>query len=117
MGRQRAVGGLCSPRALRPHLGLGVVTRLPSAKTRTLLAGQRSALPFGHPARAASPPAHWHQEAAGEDTSHKIHGNMEMRDSASSARTSGTEICDSHFPINLHVSLPLAEMNISEINY
>nr|XP_023681771.1 microtubule-associated tumor suppressor candidate 2-like [Paramormyrops kingsleyae] len=65
-GRQRAVGGLCSPRALRPQLGLGVVTRLPSAKTRTLLAGQRSALPFGHPARAASPPAHWYQEATGE---------------------------------------------------
>uniref|UniRef100_W5MR69 Uncharacterized protein n=1 Tax=Lepisosteus oculatus TaxID=7918 RepID=W5MR69_LEPOC len=44
-----------SSMVLRPQLGLGAVTRLPSAKTRMLLAGQRSALSFNHPTQAASP--------------------------------------------------------------
>ncbi|XP_029111678.1 microtubule-associated tumor suppressor candidate 2 isoform X1 [Scleropages formosus] len=57
LGQHRAMSLSCSPRIIRPQLGLGAVTRLPSAKTRMLFAGQRSALPPGHSARAASPPA------------------------------------------------------------
>ncbi|KAM9359605.1 microtubule-associated tumor suppressor candidate 2 [Symphorus nematophorus] len=42
-----------SPRALRPQLGLGAVTRQPAAKTRVQQAGQRSAAAPGHSAQAA----------------------------------------------------------------
>ncbi|KAG7471191.1 hypothetical protein MATL_G00121790 [Megalops atlanticus] len=50
-----AAGLFRSPRALRPQLGLGAVTRLPSAKNRMVLAGQRSALSFSHPTQVVSP--------------------------------------------------------------
>ncbi|XP_066521977.1 microtubule-associated tumor suppressor candidate 2 [Hoplias malabaricus] len=37
-----------SPRALRPQLGLGAVTRQPTAKNRMVMPGQRSASPLSH---------------------------------------------------------------------
>ncbi|KAJ8391451.1 hypothetical protein AAFF_G00089250 [Aldrovandia affinis] len=59
-----------APRALRPQLGLGAVTRLPSAKSRMLLAGQRSALTFSHPVQMANPSAHCYQDCSG--VSHQL---------------------------------------------
>uniref|UniRef100_A0A3B1K958 Microtubule associated scaffold protein 2 n=1 Tax=Astyanax mexicanus TaxID=7994 RepID=A0A3B1K958_ASTMX len=41
-----------SPRALRPQLGLGAVTRQPTTRTRVMMPGQRSASPLSH----AAPP-------------------------------------------------------------
>ncbi|XP_017552303.1 microtubule-associated tumor suppressor candidate 2 isoform X1 [Pygocentrus nattereri] len=41
-----------SPRALRPQLGLGAVTRQPTTKTRMIIPGQRSASPLSHAAPA-----------------------------------------------------------------
>ncbi|XP_077063834.1 microtubule-associated tumor suppressor candidate 2 [Siphateles boraxobius] len=40
------------PRALRPQLGLGAVTRQPATKNRTVLPGQRSASPLSYTAPA-----------------------------------------------------------------
>ncbi|KAG9265008.1 hypothetical protein AMEX_G21361 [Astyanax mexicanus] len=37
-----------SPRALRPQLGLGAVTRQPTTRTRMMMPGQRSASPLSH---------------------------------------------------------------------
>ncbi|KAL4647734.1 microtubule-associated tumor suppressor candidate 2-like [Arapaima gigas] len=66
LGQHQALNLSSSPRSIRPQLGLGAVTRLPSATTRMLFAGQRSALPFGHPARSASPMAFCCLESAAE---------------------------------------------------
>lgn len=52
-----------SPRALRPQLGLGAVTRQPAAKTRVQQAGQRPALVPSPSAPAAGASTH---DAAGE---------------------------------------------------
>ncbi|KAK9962565.1 hypothetical protein ABG768_007922, partial [Culter alburnus] len=49
------------PRALRPQLGLGAVTRQPATKNRTVLPGQRSASPLSYTAPAAQAPSS-HQE-------------------------------------------------------
>ncbi|XP_070685442.1 microtubule-associated tumor suppressor candidate 2 [Pempheris klunzingeri] len=55
-----------SPRALRPQLGLGAVTRQPVAKTRVQQAGQRSAPTPGHPAQAAGASTQGYLDPAGE---------------------------------------------------
>ncbi|KAJ8368587.1 hypothetical protein SKAU_G00086150 [Synaphobranchus kaupii] len=62
MGPHETAGLFRSPRALRPQLGLGAVTRLPSAKSRMLMTGQRSALTFSHPTQMVSPPPQCYQE-------------------------------------------------------
>ncbi|ROL55228.1 Microtubule-associated tumor suppressor candidate 2 [Anabarilius grahami] len=49
------------PRALRPQLGLGAITRQPATKNRTVLPGQRSASPLSYTAPAAQAPSS-HQE-------------------------------------------------------
>ncbi|KAF4103875.1 microtubule-associated tumor suppressor candidate 2 [Onychostoma macrolepis] len=51
------------PRALRPQLGLGAVTRQPASKNRTVLPGQRSASPLSYTAPAVQAPS-CHQEPA-----------------------------------------------------
>ncbi|XP_042626740.1 microtubule-associated tumor suppressor candidate 2-like [Cyprinus carpio] len=51
------------PRALRPQLGLGAVTRQPATKNRMVLAGQRSASPLSYTAPAVQAPTS-HQEPA-----------------------------------------------------
>ncbi|XP_043114343.1 microtubule-associated tumor suppressor candidate 2 [Puntigrus tetrazona] len=51
------------PRALKPQLGLGAVTRQPAAKNRTVLPGQRSASPLSYTAPAVQAPSS-HQEPA-----------------------------------------------------
>lgn len=53
-----------SPRALRPQLGLGAVTRQPAAKTRVQQTGQRSTP--SHSAQAAGVSTQSHQDHAGE---------------------------------------------------
>ncbi|XP_028428631.1 microtubule-associated tumor suppressor candidate 2 [Perca flavescens] len=55
-----------SPRALRPQLGLGAVTRQPAAKTRVQQTGQRSAPGPGQCAQAAATAARGYQDPAGE---------------------------------------------------
>ncbi|XP_035240986.1 microtubule-associated tumor suppressor candidate 2 isoform X1 [Anguilla anguilla] len=62
MGPHEAAGLFRSPRVLRPQLGLGAVTRLPSAKNRMLVTGQRSAMTFSHPTPMASPPLQCYQD-------------------------------------------------------
>lgn len=52
-----------SPRALRPQLGLGAVTRQPAAKTRVQHTGQRSAPP---PSQMTGAPGLGYQDPAGE---------------------------------------------------
>ncbi len=52
------------PRALRPQLGLGAVTRQPATKNRTVLLGQRSASPLSYTAPAVQASSS-HQEHAG----------------------------------------------------
>ncbi|XP_066555973.1 microtubule-associated tumor suppressor candidate 2 isoform X2 [Amia ocellicauda] len=47
-----------SSMVLRPQLGLGAVSRLPSTKSRMLLASQRSALTFSHQAHMANAASH-----------------------------------------------------------
>ncbi|XP_050985776.1 microtubule-associated tumor suppressor candidate 2 [Labeo rohita] len=49
------------PRALRPQLGLGAVTRQPATKNRTVIPGQRSASPLSYMAPAVQAPSS-HQE-------------------------------------------------------
>ncbi|XP_026138589.1 microtubule-associated tumor suppressor candidate 2 [Carassius auratus] len=51
------------PRALRPQLGLGAVTRQPATKNRMVLPGQRSASPLSYMAPAVQAPSS-HQEPA-----------------------------------------------------
>ncbi|KAA0702313.1 Microtubule-associated tumor suppressor candidate 2 -like protein [Triplophysa tibetana] len=58
-----AAGVFRLPRALRPQLGLGAVTRQPATKNRTVLPGQRSASPLSYTAPAGQAPSS-HQEPA-----------------------------------------------------
>ncbi|XP_072547879.1 microtubule-associated tumor suppressor candidate 2 isoform X2 [Salminus brasiliensis] len=44
-----------SPRALKPQLGLGAVTRQPTTRTRMMMPGQRSASPLSHAAPPGQP--------------------------------------------------------------
>ncbi|XP_074535089.1 microtubule-associated tumor suppressor candidate 2 isoform X2 [Halichoeres trimaculatus] len=55
-----------SPRALRPQLGLGAVTRQPAAKTRVQQTGQRSAAAPSHSTQAAGASGQGHQDHAAE---------------------------------------------------
>ncbi|XP_068440575.1 microtubule-associated tumor suppressor candidate 2 homolog isoform X2 [Clinocottus analis] len=55
-----------SPRALRPQLGLGAVTRQPAAKTRVHQTGQRSAPVPGQSAQAGGASTHGYLDSAGE---------------------------------------------------
>ncbi|KAM6988466.1 microtubule-associated tumor suppressor candidate 2 isoform 1-T1 [Tautogolabrus adspersus] len=55
-----------SPRALRPQLGLGAVTRQPAAKTRSQQTGQRSAVAPSHSAQTAGASTQGHQDHAAE---------------------------------------------------
>ncbi|XP_044210864.1 microtubule-associated tumor suppressor candidate 2 isoform X2 [Thunnus albacares] len=55
-----------SPRALRPQLGLGAVTRQPAAKTRVQQTGQRSAQGLSQSAQAAGASTQGHQDPTGE---------------------------------------------------
>ncbi|XP_035535519.1 microtubule-associated tumor suppressor candidate 2 [Morone saxatilis] len=55
-----------SPRALRPQLGLGAVTRQPAARTRVQQTGQRSAPAPSHSAQAAGVSTQSYQDPAGE---------------------------------------------------
>ncbi|XP_031719358.1 microtubule-associated tumor suppressor candidate 2 isoform X2 [Anarrhichthys ocellatus] len=55
-----------SPRALRPQLGLGAVTRQPAAKTRVQQTGQRSAPVPGQSAQAVGASTHGYPDPAGE---------------------------------------------------
>ncbi|KAG9348426.1 hypothetical protein JZ751_002161 [Albula glossodonta] len=68
VGPHEAGGLFRSPRALRPQLGLGAVTRLPSAKNRMLLAGQRSAVSFSHPSQTGSPSTQCYQNPTDVET-------------------------------------------------
>ncbi|XP_048840410.1 microtubule-associated tumor suppressor candidate 2 homolog isoform X2 [Brienomyrus brachyistius] len=61
-----AAGAFRAPRALRPQLGLGAVNRIPSMKSRMLLAGQKSALVVSQPVQAVTPISHAYQDPAGE---------------------------------------------------
>uniref|UniRef100_UPI0037E7565A microtubule-associated tumor suppressor candidate 2 homolog n=1 Tax=Semicossyphus pulcher TaxID=241346 RepID=UPI0037E7565A len=63
---QEGGGVYRSPRALRPQLGLGAVTRQPAAKARVQQTGQRSAAAPSHSAQAAGVSSQGHQEHAGE---------------------------------------------------
>uniref|UniRef100_A0A667XY08 Microtubule associated tumor suppressor candidate 2a n=1 Tax=Myripristis murdjan TaxID=586833 RepID=A0A667XY08_9TELE len=63
---QEAGGVYRSPRALRPQLGLGAVTRQPAAKTRAQQTGQRSAATLNQSAQATGAPTHSSQDPAGE---------------------------------------------------
>ncbi|KAI4892038.1 hypothetical protein NFI96_000732 [Prochilodus magdalenae] len=61
------VPGICrSPRALRPQLGLGAVTRQPTTKTRMMMPSQRSASPLGHTAPAGQPTYCYQDLTAGD---------------------------------------------------
>lgn len=53
------------PRALRPQLGLGAVTRQPATKNRMVLAGQRSASPLSYTSPSVQAPSS-HQEPVGQ---------------------------------------------------
>ncbi|GLD53515.1 microtubule-associated tumor suppressor candidate 2 isoform X1 [Lates japonicus] len=55
-----------SPRALRPQLGLGAVTRQPAAKTRVQQTVQRPALAPSQSAQSAGASTQGHQDSAGE---------------------------------------------------
>ncbi|KAK1169605.1 microtubule-associated tumor suppressor candidate 2-like isoform X1 [Acipenser oxyrinchus oxyrinchus] len=55
-----------SSMVLRPQLGLGDVTRLPSAKNRMLLASQRSALSFSHQTQMSNTVNHYSLDASVE---------------------------------------------------
>ncbi|TMS07203.1 Microtubule-associated tumor suppressor candidate 2 [Larimichthys crocea] len=55
-----------SPRALRPQLGLGAVTRQPAAKTRVQQTGQRTTTAPSHSPQAAGASTQGHQDPAGE---------------------------------------------------
>ncbi|XP_074496470.1 microtubule-associated tumor suppressor candidate 2 isoform X1 [Sebastes fasciatus] len=55
-----------SPRALRPQLGLGAVTRQPAAKTRVQQTGQRSDPAPGQSAHAVGASTQGYQDPAGE---------------------------------------------------
>ncbi|KAM6932783.1 microtubule-associated tumor suppressor candidate 2 [Lycodopsis pacificus] len=55
-----------SPRALRPQLGLGAVTRQPAAKTRVQQTGQRSAPVPGQSAQAVGASTHGYPDPARE---------------------------------------------------
>ncbi|RXM97904.1 Microtubule-associated tumor suppressor candidate 2 [Acipenser ruthenus] len=56
-----------SSMVLRPQLGLGDVTRLPSAKNRMLLASQRSALSFSHQTQMSNTVNHYSLDASDWD--------------------------------------------------
>ncbi|KAK3531304.1 hypothetical protein QTP70_016276 [Hemibagrus guttatus] len=58
-------GAYRSPRALRPQLGLGAVTRQPTTKARMLMTGQRSTSPLSHSASMVQP-THCYQDPTGE---------------------------------------------------
>ncbi|KAM7412757.1 hypothetical protein PAMA_020232 [Pampus argenteus] len=55
-----------SPRALRPQLGLGAVSRQPAAKARVQQTGQRSAAGLSQPAQAAGGSTQGYQDPTGE---------------------------------------------------
>ncbi|XP_065137734.1 microtubule-associated tumor suppressor candidate 2 isoform X2 [Paramisgurnus dabryanus] len=55
------------PRALRPQLGLGAVTRQPAAKSRVVSQGQRSASPLSY-AATAGPAPNTQQEPTGPNS-------------------------------------------------
>ncbi|XP_041667055.1 microtubule-associated tumor suppressor candidate 2 isoform X2 [Cheilinus undulatus] len=63
---QEGSGVYRSPRALRPQLGLGAVTRQPAAKTRGQQTGQRSVVAPSHPAQTAGVSSQGHQAHAAE---------------------------------------------------
>ncbi|KAF7668220.1 hypothetical protein LDENG_00026150 [Lucifuga dentata] len=56
----------CSPRGMRPQLGLGAVTRQPAAKSRVQQAGQRSTTTLSQSAQAAGVSIHSYQDPTGE---------------------------------------------------
>ncbi|CAJ1065125.1 microtubule-associated tumor suppressor candidate 2 isoform X2 [Xyrichtys novacula] len=63
---QEGGGAYRSPRALRPQLGLGAVTRQPAAKARVQQTGQRSAASPSHSAQAAGSSGQGHQDHTAE---------------------------------------------------
>ncbi|XP_036928250.1 microtubule-associated tumor suppressor candidate 2 isoform X3 [Acanthopagrus latus] len=63
---QEGAGVYRSPRALRPQLGLGAVTRQPAAKTRVQQTGQRSTTTPSHSTQAAGASTQGYQDSAGE---------------------------------------------------
>lgn len=65
LGAYEVAGAHRSPRALRPQLGLGAVTRQPTTKARILMTGQRSASPLSH-AASMGQPTHCFQESTGQ---------------------------------------------------
>ncbi|KAI5099065.1 microtubule-associated tumor suppressor candidate 2 [Silurus meridionalis] len=65
LGAHEVAGACRSPRALRPQLGLGAVTRQPTTKARMLMTGQRSASPLSHSASLGQT-AHCYQDSTGE---------------------------------------------------
>ncbi|XP_053362786.1 microtubule-associated tumor suppressor candidate 2 isoform X2 [Clarias gariepinus] len=65
LGAYEVAGACRSPRALRPQLGLGAVTRQPSTKARMLTTGPRSASPLSHSAPMGQP-MHCYQDSTGE---------------------------------------------------
>lgn len=74
---QEAGSDYRSPRALRPQLGLGAVTRQPAAKTKPQQTGQKSATAPKHSAQAARVTAQGSTDAAGKTV---IWRHNELRD-------------------------------------
>ncbi|MCJ8740210.1 hypothetical protein PDJAM_G00056230 [Pangasius djambal] len=65
LGTYEIAGAYRSPRAARPQLGLGAVTRQPTTKARMLMTGQRSTSPLSHSAPMGQP-THCYQDSTGE---------------------------------------------------
>ncbi|KAF5895940.1 microtubule-associated tumor suppressor candidate 2-like isoform X1, partial [Clarias magur] len=65
LGSYEVANACRSPRALRPQLGLGAVTRQPTTKARMLTTGPRSASPLSHSAPMGQP-MHCYQDSTGE---------------------------------------------------
>ncbi|XP_026219676.1 microtubule-associated tumor suppressor candidate 2 isoform X2 [Anabas testudineus] len=65
-GTQEGASVYSSPRALRPQLGLGAVTRQPAAKPRIPQTGQRSVSTLGQSSSAVRVTTQAHQDPTGE---------------------------------------------------
>ncbi|KAK2831529.1 hypothetical protein Q7C36_016615 [Tachysurus vachellii] len=64
-GVSEVAGAYRAPRALRPQLGLGAVTRQPTTKARMPMTGQRSTSPLSHSAPMGQS-THCYQDPTGE---------------------------------------------------
>ncbi|XP_068601880.1 microtubule-associated tumor suppressor candidate 2 [Brachionichthys hirsutus] len=84
---QEVGSGYPSPRALRPQLGLGAVTRQPAAKTKVQQPGQRSAPRLNAQTRGVS--AQGFQETAGERGTETTNKSLQLKPGQSGLRPPG----------------------------